>query len=183
MKDSRVGAFGAMGLVWALLTKWATLSFMGQSSVLLLALVFGHSISRLCAIGLIVKLERVGDAAHSKTKPLGNQMSARQWAISATGCIGLCVLVVFVVTVFGGAASNGFTGVDMGASGLKLPVMALLLALLVSGAVTAFVGGWFKRRIGGYTGDCLGAAQQIAELSIYAVTLACLAQPSLGMGR
>ena len=34
------------------------------------------------------------------------------------------------------------------------------------------MGRYFVRRIGGYTGDCLGFAQQIFELSIYLVGLA-----------
>ena len=36
----------------------------------------------------------------------------------------------------------------------------------------AALGAYFVRRIGGYTGDCLGMAQQLAELSIYLVAAA-----------
>jgi adenosylcobinamide-GDP ribazoletransferase len=33
--------------------------------------------------------------------------------------------------------------------------------------VTALAGRYFYRRIGGYTGDCLGATQQVAEVAFY----------------
>jgi adenosylcobinamide-GDP ribazoletransferase len=38
----------------------------------------------------------------------------------------------------------------------------------------------FHARIGGYTGDCLGAVQQLAEVAIYLVILAGLGQGALG---
>ena len=37
---------------------------------------------------------------------------------------------------------------------------------------------WFKRQLGGFTGDCLGAAQQIIEVSIYIILLG-FASPSI----
>jgi len=39
---------------------------------------------------------------------------------------------------------------------------------LALAALTTFLAArYFVKRIGGYTGDCLGAAQQLAELAIY----------------
>jgi adenosylcobinamide-GDP ribazoletransferase len=46
-----------------------------------------------------------------------------------------------------------------------------LIPVLVSAAVTAAAGVFFKRRIGGVTGDCLGATTQLVELAVY-LTLA-----------
>jgi adenosylcobinamide-GDP ribazoletransferase len=46
------------------------------------------------------------------------------------------------------------------------------IALLVLVVLRAMLGRYFVRRIGGYTGDCLGFAQQIFELAIYLVGLA-----------
>jgi adenosylcobinamide-GDP ribazoletransferase len=40
----------------------------------------------------------------------------------------------------------------------------LAAAFAAAAAVTLLAGMYFKQRIGGYTGDCLGAAQQMAEL-------------------
>ena len=45
-------------------------------------------------------------------------------------------------------------------------------ALLFAGGATFWLWRLFKRCIGGYTGDCLGAAQQVAELAIYLGILA-----------
>ena len=38
------------------------------------------------------------------------------------------------------------------------------LALLPAALGLWGLGAWYKARIGGYTGDCLGAAQQVAEV-------------------
>jgi len=45
----------------------------------------------------------------------------------------------------------------------------LIVALVV---MRLFIGRYFVRRIGGYTGDCLGFAQQLFELAIYLIGLA-----------
>ena len=46
-------------------------------------------------------------------------------------------------------------------------IPACVLALLA----TLWLAGKFKRQIGGYTGDCLGATQQFAEIAFYLGTL------------
>lgn len=171
MKDSRVGAFGAMGLVWMLLTKWTVLSYFNTAMVFLLALLLGHAFSRLAATLLIVRLDHVGDAAHSKTKPLGNQMSMRQWTLSAA------LALLSIMLLLSGLSLAGFAGV-IGA-GLQGAWPKFLMAVLAAG-VAAFVcsqlcARYFRRRIGGYTGDCLGATQQITEIVVYATVLAVLA--------
>ena len=33
------------------------------------------------------------------------------------------------------------------------------------------MGWWFHRRLQGFTGDCLGATQQVCELTFYAASL------------
>jgi adenosylcobinamide-GDP ribazoletransferase len=40
-------------------------------------------------------------------------------------------------------------------------------ALAVAALVTAASGIYFRRRIGGITGDCLGAANQLVEIATY----------------
>jgi adenosylcobinamide-GDP ribazoletransferase len=46
------------------------------------------------------------------------------------------------------------------------------VACVVLAALRFAMGRYFVRRIGGYTGDCLGFAQQIFESSIYLLGLA-----------
>jgi adenosylcobinamide-GDP ribazoletransferase len=36
---------------------------------------------------------------------------------------------------------------------------------------------WFNRQLGGFTGDCLGAAQQFLEVAIYIILLALASPP------
>ncbi|MFC6672398.1 adenosylcobinamide-GDP ribazoletransferase [Marinobacterium aestuariivivens] len=44
--------------------------------------------------------------------------------------------------------------------------LPLLLSLL---ALRFYLVRLFRRRLGGYTGDCLGATQQISEIAVYLV--------------
>ncbi len=53
-----------------------------------------------------------------------------------------------------------------------LPLLLLnpqeaLAALLATAGVTLWALRTFARRLGGYTGDCLGATQQLAGVAIY----------------
>ena len=56
-----------------------------------------------------------------------------------------------------------------------LPMLALggqaVPALLLAAGLTWGMARWFRRRLGGYTGDGLGAVQQVTELTILLVAL------------
>ena len=47
-----------------------------------------------------------------------------------------------------------------------------LVAGLAAAATTAVAGWYFRARLGGITGDCLGATNQVVELVTYLVVLA-----------
>src|SRR5262249_45342341 len=67
-----------------------------------------------------------------------------------------------------------FTGsVTFFISVLLLSWQAALAALLVAGLVTTLSGLYFRARLSGITGDCLGATNQLTEVTLYltAVTL------------
>ncbi len=54
----------------------------------------------------------------------------------------------------------------------SLKSLGLLQAIAVGLAVLAVAWSaarYFRRRIGGYTGDCLGATQQVTEIALYLV--------------
>jgi adenosylcobinamide-GDP ribazoletransferase len=55
-----------------------------------------------------------------------------------------------------------------------LPIQALLVTALAVVAGAALTGRWLLRRLGGYTGDTLGAAQQVAEIVCYLGLMAAL---------
>ncbi len=146
MKDSRVGAFGAMALVLALLLKVSLLALIGvtSASTLGLALVLAHVASRTWPLLIIRWLPHVGDTARSRSKPLADHISG------ATLAAGFAWLLLAIVPV----------GWMEGAPFLLAPLIASLFALFVMGRL-------FRRRLGGFTGDCLGATQQVCEIACY----------------
>ncbi len=146
MKDSRVGAFGVLALVLVLLMKVALLSLLDSLDLGLVcaALLAAHVSSRVWPLLLIRCLPYAGDAASSKSRPLAEQISTPSLVVAGVWLLGALALVQWAVDdVF------------------------WLWPLLASGV--AFVGLWrlFARRLQGFTGDCLGATQQVCELAFY----------------
>lgn len=155
MKDSRVGAYGAIGVVCILIAKCTTLAMLPPSSAIG-ALLLAHPLSRLAATSLIWKMEYA--RAEGKAKPLAQRMSKGEFAIAlATVLLPAAALVVL---------------------GL-LSVAACAAALLAATLAALWLARKFARRLGGYTGDCLGAVQQLAEVFIYMAVLATLGQGAL----
>lgn len=157
MKDSRVGAYGAIGIAMMLGLKWSILASHPQAT--LPAIVIGaHVVSRWFAIGLIWRLQYVRTDADSKSKPIAGNLGAADWLLS--GALGaLALLPAFLL-------ADSATGPRF--------ALAFLAALAFSAATTLVAGAYFRIRIGGYTGDCLGAAQQLAELSFLLAALGTL---------
>ncbi|TAL68913.1 MAG: adenosylcobinamide-GDP ribazoletransferase [Burkholderiaceae bacterium] len=146
MKDSRIGAFGAMALVLALLLKVALLAVLGSAGpdAALAALAGGQVLSRFLPLLLVRTMAHVGDAAHSKSKPLADQITNGALACAALWCFVPLALV----------------GWTQGALFLIVPMVTSTLALL-------YLRRLFARRLQGFTGDCLGAAQQVCEIAFY----------------
>ena len=155
MKDSRVGAYGAIGVVCMLGTKIATLAMLPPASAIG-ALLLAHPLSRLCATSLIWRMEYA--RAEGKAKPLAERMSTPEFCIAA-------------LTVAASAAILLACG--------ALTPQAVLGALLAAAAATWWLARKFGRRIGGYTGDCLGAVQQLSEAAVYIAVLATLGHGAL----
>ena len=146
MKDSRVGAFGVLALALALLSKVALLALLASVSVTVfcLGLLLAHVVSRFWPLLLIRLLPHVGDAAGSKSKPLAD-------AISFTSLFAAFLWMIPPVALVGWIC------------GAMLLIAPLVLSLLVLG----LLGRWFARRLQGFTGDCLGATQQLCEIAVY----------------
>ena len=155
MKDSRVGAYGAIGIACMLGLKCTTLAMLPPASAIA-ALFIAHPLSRLAATSLIWRMEYA--RAEGKAKPMAQQMRGREFAIAA-----LTALLPAALLAISGAVSL----TAIGASLLAAALAAIWLARL------------FQRRIGGYTGDCLGAVQQLAEVAIYLTVLASLGQGAI----
>jgi len=143
MKDSRIGTYGAIALVLALLSKVALLALLAQVDAVLAAaaLFAAHVTSRLLPLFIIRTLVHVGDTPRSKSKPLAEQI----------GNYGLCIGVVWWVLA-------------MALVGWLLPAAPWLQAIL--GALLGLAWMWrlLQRRLQGFTGDGLGATQQVGEV-------------------
>ena len=160
MKDSRLGSYGALGLMLTLALKAAALTLLASQAPLLAAaaLVLAHGLSRGAAVALLALLPYGGDVEHAKAKPLAQQISRGGLAVA----LGECALLL------GGAAL----------AGSAVTSLAMLTPWRLAGAVLAAVGAvtvcgrWLQQRLGGYTGDGLGATQQWTELAVYLVLAA-----------
>ena len=137
MKDSRIGSYGAVAMILLLLTKFFALVEI-EPTMIPAVLLAGHAFSRLCAISLLRRLAYVRD--EGKAKPLATQIGRGELAFAA-----LTALLPLLLLPPGQAAA-----------GVAFAVLA-----------TIYLARKFKRRIGGYTGDCLGATQQLAEVAFY----------------
>jgi adenosylcobinamide-GDP ribazoletransferase len=160
MKDSRVGAFGAIAVVLALLSKVSLLALLGSVSttVLCTALFLAHVVSRTWPLLLIRLMPHVGDAAGSKSKPLADQISLQSLLIAFIWC--------FVALAAVGCAQAAIHFIAVGRSDVAL-LQSLLTALALSGIAFMVMWRWFWQRLQGFTGDCLGTTQQVCEIAFY----------------
>lgn len=150
MKDSRIGAYGAIGISLMLALKCVVLSSLPIYAVAM-ALLAAHPLSRLVSTALIWRLSYV--KADGKAKPLAQPMSASEFGIAAV----TASLPAVAICAVGWLSWQAIV-----AGGIAMVVAALWLTAL------------FLRRIGGYTGDCLGALQQVAEVAFYLGLLAVI---------
>lgn len=149
MKDSRIGSYGAIGIALVLLAKFQSLAAIAVSPAptFLAALIAGHSVSRFASTTLIFTLDYARDDDSSRSKPLATRLGRGELAVAALFGLAPCLL---------------------------LPAAQVAIALALVTGVTLLAARYFVRRIGGYTGDCLGATQQLAELAFYlGLTCAC----------
>lgn len=157
MKDSRLGTYGAAALFFILMIKYQALLALihhdlgaitpvHQALNLLAVLVLGHGLSRVLATSLIADMAYVSEDANSKVKPLAQALSKQSYLILlATGAIIIASTLSFSIA-------------------WQLLVILLLTRWCLK--------HWFTKQLGGYTGDCLGAAQQLSEVVIYIALLA-----------
>ncbi len=140
LKDSHIGAFGALAMLFSVLLRWQALA--GISTNLVPALVASQAVPR-AAMVLLARLSR----------PVGG-------GLGAAFCSNLSRFSVL------GAAAQGV------AAALACGPWAALWMLLGSAGIVAAARAYFHRRIGGITGDCLGATSQAVEVFVL-LLLAC----------
>ncbi|GHE91624.1 adenosylcobinamide-GDP ribazoletransferase [Thalassotalea profundi] len=150
MKDSRIGTYGTVTLVLSLLLKYTLLLTLANQQLLIPSLILAYTLSRALAASLIFNTTYVVDSAVSKSKPLANRQSLSELIIVVVSG-GLALLVLVNEPWF-----------------LTLAT-AIVLVLVV---FRTLFRRWLIKRLGGFTGDCLGAAQQMSELLIYLTIVA-----------
>lgn len=142
MKDSRLGTYGVIGLIGVLAAKFLLLQAVltGSAWHIFLLLLTAHSLSRLMSVFTIRLFVYVTDTDGSKSKPVTSRKPTAGMLLAAT---------VFALLPFAG-------------------LHWYLLLCIVPVWLISYRGAlYFKKWIGGYTGDCLGAIQQVSELSFY----------------
>ena len=137
MKDSCIGVYGVLGLMLIFLLK---ISLLGNLVAVAVPWVLwaGHSMSRLMPLLL---MHRYDYARNNDSKAAGAVYKPDLQELAVATIIGLLPLML-------------------------LPAVCLLAIIPVLG-VNWYLGRYFNRYIGGYSGDCLGASQQIAETVFY----------------
>lgn len=148
MRDSRVGAYGAIGIGLMLLLKVTLLAHLPAHWVAP-ALLLAHPVSRLLSCSLIWRLEYARQ--EGKAKPLAQHMSHGEFLL-ATLTVGLPLGLLLVWQY--------------------LPWQACVQAAVLMLLATVWLARLFVRRIAGYTGDCLGSVQQLSEVCCYLGLLA-----------
>jgi adenosylcobinamide-GDP ribazoletransferase len=138
MKDSRIGTYGAVGIGFMLALKFFALNAI-DPQILPWLLIAGHSLFLFSSTTVIYTYQYVREDALSKAKPLARKMSVGELLAAALFALIPLLLLAWCYWL------------------LLIPV-AIAIWLL---------GRYFVRRIGGYTGDCLGAAQQVTEVLFY----------------
>ncbi len=152
MRDPHSGAFAIVGAVSVLLLKFAILSelasivLLGWASMLgvfAATLVAGHGASRFAAVAFMVNGNYVPGETPTKAESMAKTMSTGELWVAALGGV---LPVIFLSALWSWMA---------------------LFALLPVLVIYTLMGRLFARRLGGYTGDCLGAVQQLSELAFY----------------
>ena len=153
MKDSRVGTYGVVALLLVLALKAAALHAMSLRDLVaaLAALPLAHAWSRCASVVLLATLPYAGDAEHAKAKPLARQAGGSALLMSAVWAL----LAAAVASV-------------------AWPLPAIVAAAAVAALTTLLAGRWLSQRLGGFTGDTLGAAQQVCEVAVYLALSAAL---------
>jgi len=136
MKDSRIGTYGASALILALLFKFVILS--DFNSKVIYVIFISQVLSRLSPVVMIYFLDYVRIDTSSKSKPVGNGLSLLQFIIAIL--FAIAPLFYF-----------------------NLNTLYLIPIVISAQILLAF---WYKKHLDGYTGDALGASQQLTELVI-----------------
>jgi adenosylcobinamide-GDP ribazoletransferase len=144
LKDSRIGVFGACALVVSIVGRASLLARLGLEATWALPLVG-------CA-------SRVGPVCQMVALPYVTRPGTKSDHLTGVRASQVVVAATWSVLAFGMAVELRWASVTR--------VMLVGSALAI---VTATTSWRYARRVGGFTGDFLGATEQLCELAGYAV--------------
>ncbi len=150
MKDSRIGTYGAAALIMALGLKVTALASL-PLTIILAALIAGHTLSRASAVFTIATSRYV--RFEGKAKPVASGLSFPGLSFALVTASAVIAALYFLA---------GWLPLLLGASFAGLAIGHVAMRL------------FFEPKLGGYTGDALGAVQQASEIGFYLGLLACL---------
>ncbi len=139
MKDSHVGAYGVIALIFLFLGKFSLL-FSIEIDQLPVVLIAAHASSRFMAV-LLVKFSRYARTEKSKSSHSRNPLSRTTFVTALI----LGILPLFLISWL-------------------IAICAVIIYLIIFSAVKRYV----EKKIGGFTGDILGTLQQLCEITFYA---------------
>lgn len=139
MKDSRVGAYGVVGLIVIFILKISALTELMNINIwfCLKAIVLAHVISRFAAVTMIFTHEYSREDATSKIRPIAKKLTTANFCISS----------IWLIPAF-----------------FLFQNWWVVLSIVPVYLMKMYLAKYFKKWIGGYTGDCLGATQQVTEI-------------------
>ncbi len=139
MKDSRIGSYGVIGLVFYFGVFFLSLGSL-PTELAGCAILAGDPFCKGVAGMVINRLPYARKETEAKNRTVYTRMTAKEYLFSiACALIPLC----------------------------WLPKPVYLLAALLPVVAWYLLTTFMKRRIGGYTGDCCGALFLLSELSFY----------------
>ncbi len=145
MKDSQIGTYGVIALILSLGLRVIAMVALFDANTAAAALVGVAVMSRGMMVGVMYALPAVRAGGLSR-------QTGRPPAAALGGALGLSLMALFFV--------------------LPAPVLGAALIALLTAAGCAAVA---KAKIGGQTGDVLGATQQITETALLLLCVATLA--------
>ena len=147
MRDSRIGSYGAIALILSLLLRWLLLGRLPAASFLPVVLA-AHVLCRWTTLPLSYYLE---PARASDGQPQGQGARVAQQTTRGALLTGTLLTLAIVIVTMRAAAWR--------------PIAAAVLVSICS-------GWYYRKRIGGVTGDCFGATNQLTEIAVYLAFIA-----------
>jgi adenosylcobinamide-GDP ribazoletransferase len=144
MKDSRLGSFGALALWFSLSAKWMLLCELLEGGLILAcrASFLAHFLGRAASVVMLHLQPHVGTDP-GRARPFCERLPKHRLLAALLPPVATCLLLFPLHAV---------------------PILASVTLVIFAAE------GFFQRRLGGITGDCLGATVQVTELAVLALS-------------